>query len=363
LVLPSMRSELHWSFATSGAVNTANMIGYLAGAVAAASIASRWGERRAFLAGIAVAAVALAASALSADTVVFGLFRFVVGAAGAVSFVAGGALAARAGTGGSEHRSALMLGLYAGGAGVGMVVSGIVIEPLLAALPGTEGWRAAWLVLGVLALLTILPAAVASRAVAVTRRSEATGHRGFSTRSLWPILIAYGVFGAGYIAYLTFIVALLRSARAGTVEITVFWSVVGITATGCGLVWSGVLARLSGGRGVALVLAVLSVAAFLPTLSTATASVFASAVLFGVSFLAVVTAVIGLARRSLPSHQWSAGIGGLTAAFAVGQCVGPVLSGVLSDTAGGVRLGVGVGAALLGVAALIALTQREVPVR
>ena len=51
LLLPSMRFDLNWSYAAAGAMNTANAVGYLIGALAAAPFAARYGDRRGFLRG------------------------------------------------------------------------------------------------------------------------------------------------------------------------------------------------------------------------------------------------------------------------------------------------------------------------
>jgi predicted MFS family arabinose efflux permease len=65
LLLPAMRADLHWSLATAGAVNTANAVGYLAGAVAAVPLARRLGTRQAFLAGLVLATLSLLGTAAS----------------------------------------------------------------------------------------------------------------------------------------------------------------------------------------------------------------------------------------------------------------------------------------------------------
>ncbi|MHB8314039.1 MAG: YbfB/YjiJ family MFS transporter, partial [Candidatus Dormibacteria bacterium] len=66
-----------------------------------------------------------------------------------------------------------------------------------------------------------------------------------------------------------------------------------------------------------------------------------------------------VARRSLRPHHWTPAIASLTVAFALGQCAGPVLAGVLSDGPAGLRAGLGLFAAVLVAGALIALTQRH----
>ena len=84
-----------------------------------------------------------------------------------------------------------------------------------------------------------------------------------------------------------------------------------------------------------------------------------SALLFGGSFLSVVTAVTAVARRSLQPHHWTPAIAGLTAAFAVGQCLGPVLAGVLSDGPAGLSVGLALSVGVLLAGAVVALTQRH----
>jgi hypothetical protein len=61
--------------------------------------------------------------------------------------------------------------------------------------------------------------------------------------------------------------------------------------------WGPLLARLRGGRGPAAVMTVLTVGALLPLLWRSTPTAFASAVLFGGSFLTVVAAVERTAPR------------------------------------------------------------------
>lgn len=64
-----MRGDLHWSFATAGAMNTANAVGYLAGALAAPMVARRCGARRGFVVGLGVTVVSLLATAGTGGTV------------------------------------------------------------------------------------------------------------------------------------------------------------------------------------------------------------------------------------------------------------------------------------------------------
>ena len=357
LLLPSMRADLGWSYAAAGTLNTANAVGYLIGALIATQVAGWLGDKRGFLLGLLLATAALLATGLSSDYTVLILLRTLAGIAGALSFVTGGALAAAAGTGGSHRRPAIALGVYFGGAGFGMLVSALV-TPVVA----ESGWRAGWFALGALgamATLAALPALARAPDVAAREAPRLTLSL-TATRGLGIALASYVLFGLGYIAYTTFIVAYLRTRLAFSYDaITLFWACAGVAATGAGLAWSPLLARLSGGRGVAAANGVVTVGTVLPILLASPTAAYVSALLFGGSFLIVPTATTALVRKTAPPHAWTAAIAAMTVGFAVGQCIGPWLSGVVSDTGLGLAGGLLVSGAFLAAAALIALAQPE----
>lgn len=217
LLLPTMRAELGWSFATAGAMNTANAAGYLAGALLTAPVARRLGARRLFLAAIAVTTVALLATAGTGNVTLLIVLRLVAGTSGAAVFIAGAGLAAQLGFGVRPGRAALLLGIYFAGGGAGLVVSGLAVPPLLV----TAGWRWGWMLLGGLAAVALAASTPAARATSEPAAVPAGSGR-WPARRLAVLLVAYGLFGAGYIAYITFIVALLEAGGAGPGQISVF---------------------------------------------------------------------------------------------------------------------------------------------
>ncbi len=173
-------------------------------------------------------------------------------------------------------------------------------------------------------------------------------------------LVGYVLFGAGYIAYATFIIAQLRDNSHFTPqEIAFFWALLGCAAMAGVFVWAPVLARLKGGRGAAAVIAAVTLGAALPLLSGSRPIAYLSALLFGGSFLSTITAVTSFARRAAPAEAWTRAIAALTVAFGIGQCVGPILSGYLSDGPEGVRMGLEVSALILLASAVVIAFQRE----
>jgi len=69
--------------------------------------------------------------------------------------------------------------------------------------------------------------------------------------------------------------------------------------------------------------------------------------------------VTAFARRAHRPEQWTTAIAALTVAFALGQTLGPILAGVLSDGPSGVRAGLTISVAILVAGALLAVAQRH----
>ncbi len=358
LLLPPMRADLDWSFSAAGAMNTANALGYLAGAVLAAGAARRFGSRRCYLAGLAVIVVSIATCAATDNFVVLLALRALTGVAGAFTFIVGAGMVAQVSVGSGRSRTALLLGIYVAGGGAGVVISGLTITPLLASTDAAAGWREGWLLLGGLSALALAGSIPAVRAAPEPPPIRSASDR-WPARRLAVLMIGYAFFGVGYIAYMTFIVAFLVGEGASAGTVTLFWVVLGLASVAAAFGWGPLLGRLRGGRGPAVVLGVVAIGALLPLLGSSGLLVFGSAVLFGASFLTVVTAVTVLAQRSLHPRHWTPAIAALTVAFAVGQCAGPVLAGLLSDSAAGVRAGLILSVVLLTAAVVLSIAQRE----
>ena len=146
--------------------------------------------------------------------------------------------------------------------------------------------------------------------------------------------------------------------------ITLFWTLLGLAGVVAPLVWSRLLSRRWGGRSMGLLMAIMGIGAALPALSTTPWVAALSAALFGLANLSVVASTTTLVRQSLPPAVWGAGVATYTVTFALFQSLGPLLTGALADQgAGGLRLGLGLSAALLLVGAGVAFSQRAVEAR
>jgi predicted MFS family arabinose efflux permease len=253
----------------------------------------------------------------------------------------------------------LVLGIYYGGTGVGIIASAAVV-PAVSALPQAHAWQAAWLVLAAMALLAT---AVMSRATRRMASAPAAGRTGaaFPWRSFAFGLAAYFMFGQGYIGYMTFVVTLLREQGLTGAQIVAFYVLLGAGVIASSWLWAGLLQRFRGGESLCLLNGLLALATLLPVLGTHPVLVFASGALFGAVFLSVVASTTALVRHNLPPAAWPGGIAAFTIVFAAGQIVGPSAVGWLADGAGGLARGFVCSAAALAVGALLAWRQKPLP--
>jgi predicted MFS family arabinose efflux permease len=366
LLLPPMRADLGWSYLTGGAMNTVNAAGYLVGALLVPRWIARHDARALTLAGMAAAALLLAAHGLATSDAALYALRGLTGMASAATFIGGGVLAAglvgmaptvlqRAGPAG------LVLGVYYGGTGIGIVAAALLVPPLAnlsaTAGQGIAGWRWAWVALAVLGLVA---SAVTARATRQLRAhpSMAAERAAFAWGPMRFALAAYLMFGLGYIGYMTFVITLLRQQQLPAAQIIAFYVVLGLGVIASSWLWAGLLQRQRGGVPLALLNGLLALATLLPVASPHPIAVFASGALFGSVFLSLVASTTALVRHNLPAAAWPAGIAAFTVVFAVGQIIGPLLVGWVADGPGGLARGFVVSAGLLALGALLATRQR-----
>ncbi|MEY4749302.1 MAG: hypothetical protein RIQ60_1516 [Pseudomonadota bacterium] len=350
LLLPAMRTDLGWSYFSAGAMNTVNAAGYLAGALLMPRALARWDARHLLLGGATFTAAVLAGHGLVRSDVAFYTLRLMAGVGSAATFVAGGLLAARLGQR-PGARPALVLGVYYGGTGLGIIVSALLVPAL--------HWAAAWLGLALAATLATLLMAAGTRPLAAPPPgARGAGGGGFRARDFLPGLAGYLMFGLGYIGYMTFNVTLLREQGASRALVIAFFVLLGLGVIASSWLWAGLLARHRDGKPLALLNGLLAVATLLPVLSAHALASLTSGLLFGAVFLSVVASTTALVRHNLALADWPAGISTFTVVFAAGQIVGPSLVGWVADGGGGLRGGLALSACALALGSLLALRQR-----
>lgn len=357
LVLPAMKSEMGWTYAQAGWLNTANALGYIVGATLTMLLIRRIPPARLFAFGMVTTTLALLATGLSAALWWQTLWRIAAGILGALSFSTAGALAAGLFQGDARRNALAIAILFGSGGGLGIVLAGAAL-PLMLQAWGPASWPLGWIVIGAISLAFVplsLWAALQLRAPVQARQDKATP---LPVRRMMPEMAGYAGFGLGYIVYLTFLSAWMTEQRASAGFIALVWVVLGTSICLSPFVWRRVLARHASGLPLALILTCIAVGSALPVVLPNGPVLLVSAVVFGLSVFMAPGAVTNFARHNLPPQAWGRAISLFTLIFAVAQTAGPYGAGLVGDLFGNIGISLLAAAGLLLVGAALALLQR-----
>lgn len=352
-VLPMMLQDGSIDLQTGSWLATANYLGYWMGAMACALLPGLWVRawpRRPFSLsgavrlGLVLTVLLTLAMALPWPSG-WALLRFAAGVASAVVFVfTSGWCLARLAAAGAPHLG----GVIYVGPGLGIMISGLSASAMVA-LQGSA--TMAWGVFGVLALL--LTAGVwrhlAAPAPAAAPSALASVPSGGGL-AMAVLVLAYGLAGFGYIISATFLPVMARQALPGSAWQDLFWPLFGL-AVAVGALGTTRLPTAWDRRhllmgGYALQATGVLLAVWQPNLP----GLAASSLLLGLPFTAISLFAMQEVRRVQPRSA-PAYMGALTAAYGLGQVLGPALVGVLlqrnPDARAGFALSLQVAAAAL----------------
>lgn len=318
-LLPLMQQDAGLTLAQGNWLATANYVGYLVGAVICISVPPR--PARAIQWGLLSIAVLTLGMGLTDSFPLWLVLRFLAGAASAFVLVGVSAWAMPIL---ARLREPAWPGRMFSGVGVGICFAGLIC--LIAGIVAL-GSRATWDVLGVIAgvFAVILwhqlagdgPQAVA---LAEARPEPLSGQA-------WLAALCYGAFGYGYIIPATFLPALAHGAITNPAVFSWVWPVFGAAAAVSTALVASCLRTLSPRRLWAYGQVVLAIGVIAPVLVVNLYVLMFAAICVGGTFVVITVAGIQEARR-LGGAQAPRLIALYTAAFAVGQIVGPLTVGL-----------------------------------
>jgi len=340
-ILPYMTAGLGLAKSEAGLIASANFLGYLLGALAAAWRAAPGDPRHWLLGALAVSGLSTGAMALTTSLVPFLLLRFAGGAAGALVMVLASSLVMdRLAAAGRAAWAAVM---YAG-VGTGIAVSSLVV-PAIAS--GGADWQGPWLFCGALSLGLSALIAVLLRTPPVIRSAGAgTGTRD-GAQDLRRFILAYGLFGFGYVITATFVSDMVRADPVLRPAEHWVWLCVGLTAAPSAPLWGWAGRRWGTERAFAAACLIEAVGVAL-SMSGGMWRVLLGAGLLGGTFVGLTAmGLVKVRRLSGPDPRRNLAL--MTAAFGLGQMAGPTLAGVLHDLLGSYQV-----PSILAVSALVA---------
>lgn len=351
-LLPLMQQQAGLSDLAAGWLAATNYMGYMSGALLAAWLESPLWRRRLYSAGLLIGLLSTALMGLSGNVWVWALSRYLGGLAGAAGMLLGSGLVL-----GwlMRHGRRPELGLYFTGLGLGIVVSA-----LGAMLMGRLGldWRGHWwgfVLIGALALLPawawrppVPPTAATQAAVVLPAR-----------RWILQMMAMYFCAGWGFVISATFTVAIVERQPLLAGQGPWAWLLVGLAATPAVFIWDFIARRIGDLQALLLAMLLQLVSVLLPAWSNGLAAALGGALLYGATFIGIVSLTLALVGRRSPTNPGKA-MARLTLSYGAAQVSAPALAGAMAQASGSYTGALWLTAAVLGLgAALLVLLQRE----
>ncbi|MBZ9894799.1 YbfB/YjiJ family MFS transporter [Mesorhizobium sp. BR1-1-6] len=326
-ILPGMMEELHLSAADAGWIASANYLGYLAGAFAAAGGWAHGRERLLMLAGLGASALLAALMGLSDTIAAFLVIRFLAGLASAfvMVFLASIVFSHLAAAGRNDLQA-----WHFGGVGLGIAVSSVLMAVLVSE---HAGWAAGWLWSAAISACGFIVVALL-----VDSGPLASGDTGREPalpkdRSLTKVIVAYGLFGFGYVVTATFLVAIVRQGGGGRVFEAVVWMVTGLAGFPSVWLWQKISARIGLYATYALGCFVEVVGIVASVAVGGRTGPLLGGLLVGGTFIAITALGLQTARQLAPQAPRRT-FALMTASFGLGQIIGPIAAGLLAQASG-----------------------------
>ena len=341
-VLPMMQQDHALSISTAAWLASANYIGYFLGALSAVWL--RYSPRLMIV--IALTAIALTTIGMGFwhQPAIWLLLRTIAGitSAWALVFASAWVLPILAQLG-----QLRLGGLMFAGVGLGTSLAGIAcLLFLIFAWTSDQAWIALGLlavgcmvVLGLIQRSPVFPASppVTPRAEAAHRSSTRSGSQGEIANQpfrffLLPI-ICYGLFGFGYIIPATFLPTMAKTLIPDPLLFGWAWPVFGLAALSSTLLAGWLSARVHNRTIWAVSHLVMALGVSVPVLWPGLGGILLSALGVGGTFVVATLTGMQEARRIAPPQQAQSLMAAMTAAFALGQIVGPLLVNLLGSQA------------------------------
>lgn len=342
-LLPLMQAQAGLSDLSAGWLAATNYLGYMSGALLAAWLESPLWRRRLYSAGLIVGLLSTALMGLSANIWVWALSRYLGGLAGAAGMLLGSGLVL-----GwlMRHGRRPELGLYFTGLGLGIVVSALGAMAM-----GGLGldWRGHWwgfVLIGALALIPawawrppVPPAAAVQSTAALPAR-----------RWILQMMAMYFCAGWGFVISATFTVAIVERQPLLAGQGPWAWLLVGLAATPAVFVWDFVARRVGDLQALLLAMLLQLVSVLLPAWSQGLAAALAGALLYGATFIGIVSLTLALVGRRSPANPGKA-MARLTLSYGAAQVSAPALAGAMAQASGSYTGALWITAAVLGLGA------------
>ncbi len=355
-LLPLMQQQAGLGVTEAGVLAAINYAGYLSGALLASLISDLQLKDRLYRIGVVVAVLSTLAMGLTTDVVGWALSRYIAGLSSAAGMLLGTGLVMHWLL---RHNLRSELGLHFAGIGLGIAGCALAIM----AMSRWLDWQAQWWSLSAVGALLAVPALAwlprpDTSGVTSTGRKLEDHPPGRTFMVLF--MAAYFCAGMGFVISATFIVAIVEHLPGLAGKGTWAFLAIGIGAAPACFNWDLIARRLGDLNALILASVLQIIGMLLPVVEGGLIGAILGALLFGGTFVGMVSLVLTMAGRYYPTRPAKM-MGKMTLSYGVAQIVGPALTGWMAGRWGSYALGLYMAAAvmLVGTGLLVVLRRLE----
>lgn len=316
-----------------------NYLGYLIGALCASRV--RLPPARLLTLSLICIVIVTAAIGFTSSEWIWLILRFLAGLCSAWALIATSAW----GLGWMANLARPRLtGLIYAGVGLGIVAAGVFCLWAAEKMPASEMWIVLACLASLVALLPLivsfyfpLPPVASSvaapvNAAQVSASTSASTSVSTSAPGVTGLIICYGMFGFGYILPATYLPAQARQLLDDPQIFGWAWPVFGMAAAVSTLIVASVLGKCNRLHVWATSHALMAVGVILPCLWLSMTSIVLAALLVGGNFMVITMLGMQEARARATANP-TAVLARMTASFAFGQLLGPVVVALIDTFA------------------------------
>jgi len=347
-LLPLMQKQAGLGLAEAGWLAALNYAGYLSGALIASLISDLVLKDKLYRIGMVVAILSTVLMGLTTDPLVWMASRFIAGLSSAAGMLLGTGLILNWLI---RHHHRPELGIHF--AGIGLGIAGCSVAVWL--MTGWLDWREQWFAFSAMACLLIIPALAwlpAPDTSGVTKSGAAMHDNPPSPLFLRIFMAAYFCAGFGYVISATFIVAIVDQLPGLSGQGALAFLAIGLAATPACFNWD-LIARTTGDINALILAAVLQIVGIiLPVAVGGLLPTLFGALLFGGTFIGMVSLVLTMAGRYYPTRPAKM-MGKMTLSYGAAQIIGPAIVGWLATRLGNYSIGLYLAAGVMVVGVVL----------
>ena len=328
-LLPTMLNETFLNNASGGWLATINYMGYMLGALIAASISNLKLKDTLYRIGLIVAILSTIGMALAENYILWAIMRFIAGLSSAAGLLIGSGLILnwmlRNG-----HRPEL--GIHFSGLGMGIAVSAAVTMLMV----DQYNWIEQWQIFAVVGVLLAIPAWLwlpRPDDSPLNKEGEALVDKPPQKSWMRLLFAAYFCAGFGYVISATFLVTIIDNQPSLQGNGNLVWLITGLAASPACIIWDRIARKTGELKALFIAYGLNIIGIVIPAFDNSLTGVLFSGFLFGATCIGIVSLMLTMVGKFFPTKP-AKPMGKLTLSYGAAQIIAPAMSGMMAESTG-----------------------------